>query len=276
MRKSLSPININLNCKIILTLIILGFFIQSAISQTKFLKDDINGVWQSTKIGAEIFINISGTQATITSVGNTTLTKNIISGFLYEDIKYEGNGVWIAQRNSWIYNGVNGNNSESGHWEKGGILKLTLSQDKNTLSASGHWIFKKSIRTIGNPMIKDSSDMKKQTLMEDFGGLNGKFTLVTRTNDSSSLIVVQLSNKTSNQLASVLLKTDDGKMTVEYIYPDETLTKKYDSKSLEIQVLYQDWEKPKPEFKIMDFVKDLMRTQVENKKGTLTSIGVRG
>ena len=122
---------------------------------------------------------------------------------------------------------------------------------------------------------------QKQTVTEDFGGVAGKFYLV---GDSKGvdIVVAQLSNKTSNKLATVLLQTEDGKMMVEYINPGEVLTKKYNTKKLEIQVLYQDSNKPKPESTtIYNFVKDKLKKIITNENGKVESSnisvwGVRG
>ena len=122
---------------------------------------------------------------------------------------------------------------------------------------------------------------QKQTVTEDFGGVAGKFFLVGESN-GVDLVVAQLSNKTTNKLATVLLYTMDGKMTVEYINPGEVLTKKYNTKKLEIQVLYQDSNKPKPESTtIYNFVKDKLKKIITNENGKVESSnmsvwGVRG
>ena len=123
-------------------------------------------------------------------------------------------------------------------------------------------------------------ETQKQTITEDFGGVAGKFYLVDKPNEGA-LVVAQLSNKTTDKLATILLQTADGKMIVEYLNPGETLTKKYDTKKLEIQVIYQDSKTPKPELNVIKFVKDQARKQVTNENGKLKStkigsIGVRG
>jgi hypothetical protein len=81
--------------------------------------------------------------------------------------------------------------------------------------------------------------------------------------------VAQLTNKTTDKLATVLLRTADGKMMVEYIYPGSILTKKYDTKKLEVQVLYQDYKVPKPTPTVIEFMKDKVREIMEDENGML-------
>lgn len=113
----------------------------------------------------------------------------------------------------------------------------------------------------------------------DFGGLKGKF--ISGNTATKSIIVAQFTNQTKDKLATITLKTDDGKVTKESIYPGETLTKKYDTKKIEIQVLYQDSRAPKPANEITEFIKGKIRETIINENGKLKiekigSIGVRG
>ena len=157
----IQPIIMCSHLKFISTCIILSFIFFPGLAQSNFTKNDIDGLWKSTKAGAEIFIRISGSSATITSIGTSSLTKKIIGGNLYENITYQGNGKWLSTRKSWIYPGVSGNNSEKGHWEvsteepKRPILKL--SSDKTILSALEHWTFK---RDDGNPILSNEQSSK--------------------------------------------------------------------------------------------------------------------
>lgn len=107
----------------------------------------------------------------------------------------------------------------------------------------------------------------KSEYTKDYGGLEGKF--IAANTSTRNIIVAKFTNQTSNKLATVLIRTDDGKMTVEYVYPGSTLTKKYDAKKLEIQTLYQDDKTPKPSFSVIEFVKGLVREALENEEGVL-------
>lgn len=118
---------------------------------------------------------------------------------------------------------------------------------------------------------------------EDFGGLSGKFT--SGNTATKSIIVAQLRNNTKDKLARVILKTDDGKTIEEVLYPGNTLTKKYDSKKLEIEVSYYEANVKKSEFNITDPVinkiKGKIRKLIINENGTFKtknngSMGVRG
>ena len=102
--------------------------------------------------------------------------------------------------------------------------------------------------------------------VKDYGGLNGKF--ITANTSTKNAIVVKLTNTTTDKLATVLFRTDDGKIIVEYIYPGSTFTKKYDAKKLEVQVLYQDSKVPEP-INVMEFIKSHVRDLLENENGEL-------
>lgn len=122
---------------------------------------------------------------------------------------------------------------------------------------------------------------QKETLTDDFGGVNGKFYLIDKTS-GGSFVLAQLTNTKTDKRAIILLKTAEG-ITLEkkYLEPGGTLTEKYDTKSLEVQVLYEDSKEPKSESSLIDFVKDVVRKQITNENGMIKSvkigsIGVRG
>lgn len=170
------------------------FFVsQMSFAQTTYNTGDLNGQWIATKLGAELTLEIQGSQASIISLGKTSLTTSLLGGNMYESINYEGNGIWKAQRNSWIYNGVGGNNSDSGHWEKGPNLTLTLSKDKNTLSASGHWSYKRV-----NRVVEDSDNETRSVLYEDFEGVTGNTVNSGNSNDNKSKVCPTYGFKFSN------------------------------------------------------------------------------
>ena len=110
----------------------------------------------------------------------------------------------------------------------------------------------------------------------DYGGLTGKF--IAADLAPKSIILAQLKNTTKDQLAYVQLTTDDGKIHFEFLDPGITLTKKYDTETLEISVVYQKNNKPKQPFSIIDFVKGHVKDYVTKKKGVVggTVIGIRG
>lgn len=102
---------------------------------------------------------------------------------------------------------------------------------------------------------------------KDYGGLKGRF--ITANTSTKNIIVAQLTNQTTDKLATVLLRTDEGKMMVEYIYPGSIFTKKYDSKKLEVQILYQDYKSPKPSYNVIEFMKGKAREILEDENGEL-------
>jgi hypothetical protein len=131
-----------------------------------------------------------------------------------------------------------------------------------------------------NAKSEEKGVTEKQTITEDFGGVDGKFYLAEKPN-GGSFVVTQLSNKTTDKLAKVLLKHEDGKIETEYLNPGAVFTKKYNTQKLEIQVIYLDSKNPGPDLDIIEFVKDQVRNQITNENGRLKSfkmiaIGVRG
>lgn len=249
---------------------------QLSSAQTTFKADDLNGQWLSTKPGAELVLDIQQNQATIVSLGKSTLTKSLIGGNMYESITYEGNGVWKAQRNSWRYNGVGGNNSDSGRWEKGPKLTLTLSKDKNMLSASGHWSYKRVIK-----VIEDNSSVKtsRSVLIEDFGGVTGKFILGELTN--KNIIVAQVTNTTSDQSATITITHGNGREEVFNLNPGNTITKKFDTKKIKTKVEYKEANTSGHQINITNSIKKTVGKMILNENGnlkseSLTVTGVRG
>ncbi len=265
---------------------ILFFFAVSVSAQTSFKAIDLEGKWQSTKAGKELFIEINGATATIYSVEKTDLTPNIVGGALYDGILYEGNGTWAAQKNAWMYSGTE---TQKGHWEKANKLKLTLSADKNTLTASGHWSYSRLNKLIGtptakvDPLITKNTGQKpitkneKQVVLEDFAGVKGKFTLITSMLNGEA-VIAQFNNYTKDKTATVIVKLDNGSISQQRIGPGAAFTANYTAKSIEVQVLYYNADESEP-FEIIDFVKGEIRKKITIRKGKIAgtgSMGVRG
>lgn len=113
----------------------------------------------------------------------------------------------------------------------------------------------------------------------DFGGLNGTFT--SGNTASKTIIVAQLKNNLKDKIAYIYFKTDSGAETVEYVNPGELFTKSYNTKNLDIKVIYLDKSKPKPTVEIIQKTKNWIGERVTNKeeaiKGVvLAGVGVRG
>ncbi len=94
---------------------------------------------------------------------------------------------------------------------------------------------------------------KANEYTKDYGGLAARF--ISGNTATKDIIVAQLTNKTKDKRANVLLRTDDGKITMEYVYPGSTITKNYNSKKIEIQVQYEDYKAPKPADGVYEFFK---------------------
>lgn len=268
------------------TIIVTLLIVLTAYSQNNFTAKDLNGKWQSTRRGAELFIEINGATAIISSVEKTKLTTNIVGGAFYEGITYEGNGVWNAQRNGWMYSGTD---SSKGHWEKANKLKLTLSSDKNTLTASGHWSYSRVNKFTTTPAInvkpvmtkgtnqEPSTRNEKQVIVEDFGGVKSKFTALTN-NSNGETVIAQFNNYTKDKTATVIIKLNNGNISYQIIGPGAGFSANYKAKTIEVQVLYQSENETEP-FDLIDFVKDKVRKKIIVRDGIIDStgsIGVRG
>lgn len=116
----------------------------------------------------------------------------------------------------------------------------------------------------------------KSEYLADYGGLTGKY--IAADFATKSIVVAQLSNKTKDQLAYVQLTTDDGKKHFELLDPGSTLTKKFDTETLEVSVVYKKNDKPKEPFNLIDFVKGHIRDRVTKKGKVITGtvFGPRG
>lgn len=167
--------------------------------------------------------------------------------------------------------------------------------DYNVISVKKGKTLEECQQKIADQLAKNPSDFKtqpnatftwkgngnyKSEFTKDFGGLSGKF---LSANKNAPLIVAQLTNKTTNKRAVVFLRTDDGKMSLEYIEPGITFTKKYNGKTLEIQVEYENFTTQKPKFRTVQFLKNKLREKVINDRGEIKIIpekepifGVRG
>ena len=98
-----------------------------------------------------------------------------------------------------------------------------------------------------------TENTKLNEYTKDYGGLSGRF--ISGSTNTKNITVAKFTNNTKDKRANVLLRTDDGRMTMEYVYPGNTLTKKYNSKKIEIQVQYQDYNAPEPANKVYEFFK---------------------
>lgn len=116
-------------------------------------------------------------------------------------------------------------------------------------------------------------ETQKQTITEDFDGVTGKFRLLTN-QKGDKIVLAQFSNTTSDKRAILYIKTAEGKiLDNEYILPGGTLTKKYDSNSLEINIIYDGYiESKKPS--LVDDVKEIIRKTIIIENGNL-KVGTR-
>lgn len=271
-----------------LVLFALLFSTIQIIAQGNFAAGDISGRWRGTKSGKELLLDINGNQAIIASVEGTSLPKQLVGGRMYEGIQYQGQGKWTAQRNGWKFS----RDPEKGSWELENRLTLSLSADKNTLSASGHWTFKRenSSRLEEPVAINDApSPLKtrppvtattKETVTRDFGGVAGTLMRVTKPS-GRDFILAKFSNRTADKRARLLIKIAGGNLVSEVLEPGAVSARTYEGRDLEVQVLYEDYTAPVEPYKPIDFIKEKVRHRIINTNGKIKvenigSIGVRG
>lgn len=112
-----------------------------------------------------------------------------------------------------------------------------------------------------------TENTKTNEYIEDFGGLKARF--ISAKTASKNLLVAQFTNQTKNKLAIAIIRTDEGYRGVEYIYPGNTLSKKYNTKKLGIDVTYQDYRAPKPSFNTIEFIKEKAKYIISNENGEI-------
>ncbi|MGV8946383.1 MAG: hypothetical protein ACOH1N_08145 [Lutibacter sp.] len=123
---------------------------------------------------------------------------------------------------------------------------------------------------------------QKKTITADYNGVSGKFILIKKPS-GNDFFVAQLTNNTTDKMATVLIATDAGDLIEEELTPGSTLTKEYEIKKLEIQVLYRKLSESKPSYDIIQWMKDKVHDILEikngeiiKKQGKMGSAGVRG
>lgn len=120
----------------------------------------------------------------------------------------------------------------------------------------------------------------KAAFTKDFGGVSASF-LSVKSSTGKDIIKAKFCNKLKDKTAIVILQTDAGMVAEQYIKPGELLSIAYNTKKLEIQIIYQDFNAPLPTFKVMEFFKDRVRERLINENGVIKStrigaVGVRG
>ncbi len=260
-----------------LTTLLLLFF--SGLALFAQNATDIKGQWQSTKAGAELFIEINGANATITSVGKTSLTPKVVGGSIYQYIAATGNNTWSAQRNAWMYTGIGGINQDGGHWEKANKLTLTLSEDGNTLTASGHWTYKR-VGIMGSATIEKGAG--KQNV--SFGGIKAMF-FTSQQGNGASYVNAQFKNTTTDRVAQVSVIQKDGSLLEKQVLlPRAGFSSQYRVASVVVEVSYLRVETYKYDPSLLDKLKEAVRRQVTSDKkrvivkplGPNAQMGVRG
>lgn len=258
-------------------ILILFFSFINCYSQSN-VGSDIDGLWQSTKKGEEFFLEIRGGNGIIAGVGTSSFSKDMVGGYLYMNIMFDNN-KWTAQRNERKTSADGAQYPKTGRWVKAEIVSINMSPDKNLISVFGHSSFKRVSKKIEAPKNTEvTNEIKRNVIVEDFNGVTGRFFLIDKPSESDYLFA-QFKNTTTDKLAIIRIKTDDNKFSIEYVYPGESLTQKYNSKNVEVQVTYQNEKMRVPETSIINWTKNYLRKLIKKENQKLESstiFGVRG
>jgi hypothetical protein len=255
-------------------------------AHAQFAPGDITGLWQCTKPGNDIIIEIMGENGVIRSTGTTNLSKKLLGGFMYMNIKFDQveKKLWVAQKNVWKTKADDPELPASGRWVKAEMLTFKMSADKNTMTAYGDLPFKRISKLINTSKEPDGKMGSKDCFKEDFGGVIGCF-IVT---DQGIIGRFNYPNVTDEDHALLMIKTEDHQFLKYDLASAGDYTASFKGKSIEIQVIYHKAEGPEEKSRIdkmIDFIKGKVRTQVtkdylkiktkkDDYKGT--SFGVRG
>ncbi len=120
---------------------------------------------------------------------------------------------------------------------------------------------------------------QKEVLTEDFEGVTGTFSLVTKPN-GGDFTLAQFKNNTTNKKATIKVMDSNGTITEKVLEPNESITHKYETKSLEILVTYEE-SKANESSSVYDTIKTQVRKMIINEDGKIKSTitaswGIRG
>jgi len=268
---------------------LIAFFFFKTVTlnaQVQFDPGDIVGLWQCTKSGNDIILEISGENGVVRSIGSSKLPKSLVGGFMYMNIKFDQieKKLWVAQKNVWKSKEDDNTLPVTGRWIKAEMLTFKMSDDKNNFTAYGDLTFKRLSKKIDTPKKPDDKIGSKDCYTEEFGGVTGCFTIL------KGAIVARFSypNSVEDDNAIILVKTEDHVLQKISLYHEQEYTGTFKGNSIEVQVLHSKGLNPENEKsimnKIIDFIKGQVRLQVTKdylkiktkKINSNVSFGVRG
>lgn len=104
----------------------------------------------------------------------------------------------------------------------------------------------------------------RKEFTKDFDGVNGKFFIVNN-DKTGDFIVAKLTNTRDNLTALAIVRTADGSIFYEDLPPTATLTKKYNSKTIDIQVIYRTDDKKYMQKSTIQLIREkLIQFSIEN------------
>lgn len=263
----------------------------SSVSQS------IEGLWKVTKGTTEITMEIKGSSGKVIALNSTKdFTDKIIGGTLYDNIVSLGTSKWKANRYTWRYNGTSRQEQESGWWTQVADSELSLSEDGNTLTASGHWTWKrvnpfKQEGTTSSTVATNESVTQKTFIQSskalfsvdvNYEGVKITYTVLLNSTSNDTIVIAKMLNTHSNLGARVIFANSTSKLGEMNLDPGNKGIFKIEEHSFEILVEFYPYEyveKPLSEELInwsKNKVKGMIKVEKNGEIHQTTVTGIRG
>lgn len=260
-------------------LLILSF--NSIESQT------LDGKWITTKGTTELTLEIVGDEGKIISLSSTKdFTNKILEGVIYDDIKKNPNNKWVSNRYTWKFTGVSRQEQENGRWEKVGPCQLSLSEDGNTLSASGHWTWKRKNPLTASKSVQENvsnQDINRDKIASldvNYDGIRVNYSAYKTQNDTIVLIKI---HNTLKELDAKVIFSNSSLNDSNILEPGNIVTKTLKSFPFIISIDFSKNKKLNIPLKesALELIKKKLKERISIKSETIvrdsfTITGVRG
>ncbi len=257
----------------------------------------IEGLWKVTKGSTDITLEIKNNTGTVLSISSTKeFTDKIIGGKLYTNIVNIGTNKWKANRYTWRYNGTSREEQEKGWWTQVADSELSLSEDGNTLSASGHWTWKRvnpfnqeetssSVHSVnGIPKQAPEAQPGKilSTFETDYEGVKVQYTVYLGGNGRDTSVVVKMTNTHVSHGVRIIFANSVSKIAEVSLNPGNNGTQNIVKYPFEVLVEFYPYEATeKPISKeVFDWAKKKVKASVQVRKDGVIhqtiAAGIRG
>lgn len=240
----------------------------------------IEGLWKVTKGSTDITLEIKNNTGTVLSISSTKeFTDKIIGGNLYTNIVSIGAKKWKANRYTWRYNGTSREEQEKGWWTQVADSELSLSEDGNTLTASGHWTWKRVnplkqegttsavVKTnSSNTQNSNNSDRRILATMDvNHEGVKINYTTYAENNGRDTIVVANLINTNTNIGSRVIFANSATKIAEVNLSPGKTIVQTIRTFPFEILVEFYPVNGSNNSTETMDWAKKKVREILEIK-----------